>query len=160
MVPKKNAAFKKTHESYGGGVPKSSGRGGGGGGGGSSEKWENPYDKYYNLSEEINETIREREKIERRYQKLLESHESSANRILELSRQELDKLAEQAKLQRELFAGRQQQIRDEIAENADLNQYANVTFNESGEAEIRIDWDKINAVTDQEKGEEIEEYIS
>jgi hypothetical protein len=36
----------------------------GGGGGG---KWENPYDKFHNVLEQINELMRERERIERRY---------------------------------------------------------------------------------------------
>jgi hypothetical protein len=40
---------------------------------GSKKKdWENPYDKHYNTLEQINEALREREKLERRYQKLLE----------------------------------------------------------------------------------------
>jgi hypothetical protein len=36
------------------------------------ENWENPYDKFHNTLEQINDTIREREKLERRYQSLLD----------------------------------------------------------------------------------------
>ena len=41
-----------------------SGGGGGGGGGGKEkkEKWENPYDELYNLTEKVNESLRQREK--------------------------------------------------------------------------------------------------
>jgi Holliday junction resolvasome RuvABC DNA-binding subunit len=45
--------------------------GGGGGGGGGGDKWENPYDKLHNVLEEINDLLREREKLERRYQRLV-----------------------------------------------------------------------------------------
>jgi hypothetical protein len=37
-----------------------------------SSEWENPYDKLHNELEKINDTIREREKLERRYQSLLD----------------------------------------------------------------------------------------
>jgi len=53
-------------------------RGGGGGGGGGGGKWENPYDKLYNITENINRTLREREKLERRYQAILDKRVTSA----------------------------------------------------------------------------------
>ena len=51
----------------------SSGGGGGGGGGGGDKKdvWDNPYDILYNLTEKINEALRDREKLEKTYDRLL-----------------------------------------------------------------------------------------
>ena len=46
------------------------------------------------------------------------------------------------------------------AENSDLNKYAGVTQNERGEDVLRIDWDAINAVTDADEGQRIEDYVS
>ena len=133
--------------------------GGGGGGGGSEEAWENPYDKLYNLTREINEELRERERIERRYEKLLEKRLATAEQLSELSFSELDQLELEAGLQREFISGRQQQIADLLAENPDMEQYFTVSTDENGEQIIRIDWDAINAVTDTEEGERIEEVL-
>jgi hypothetical protein len=46
--------------------------GGGGGGGGDKKEWENPYDELYNTVAKINEELRKREQLERRYQRLLD----------------------------------------------------------------------------------------
>lgn len=137
-----------------------SGGGGGGGGGGSEEVWENPYDELYNLTRRINEELRERERIERRYDKLLERRQANASKLTDLSTQELEQLELEAELQRELIAGRQGQIAREVAENSDLGQYATISTNEYGEQILRIDWDAIDTVTDTEEGERIEEFIS
>jgi hypothetical protein len=63
---------------YSGSGYSPSGSKGGGGGSSKKEDWENPYDKLYNLTREINEELRERERIERRYQKLLKAHHTGA----------------------------------------------------------------------------------
>jgi hypothetical protein len=42
------------------------------GGSGNKTEWKNPYDKLHDDLEKINDTIREREKLERRYQSLLD----------------------------------------------------------------------------------------
>jgi hypothetical protein len=53
------------------------------------ETWENPYDKLYNLVRKIDEELRQRERIERRYEKLLDSIDASASKIVAVSREEL-----------------------------------------------------------------------
>lgn len=131
-------------------------------GGGSSKKedWENPYDKLYNLTREINEELRERERIERRYQKLLKAHHTGAQDIVGVSEKELAHLQEEAELQEKLIAGRKQQMNEYLKENSSLSKYANIETNERGEQILRIDWEAINKVTDEEKGQKIEDYIS
>ena len=124
------------------------------------ESWENPFDKLYNLVRKIDEELRQRERIERRYEKLLESIDTSANKIIQVSREELAQLEKERMLQEKLIEGRKGQISDLIKENADLTKYANVTQNERGEDVLRINWDLIDAVTDTEEGEAIEEYVS
>jgi hypothetical protein len=62
---------------------------GGASGGGKKDEWENPFDKLYNLVRKIDEELRQRERIERRYEKLLESLNVSANKIISVSREEL-----------------------------------------------------------------------
>jgi hypothetical protein len=82
----------------------------GGSGGKSSdddeETWENSLDKLYNLVRKIDEELRQRERIERRYEKLLESIDTSANKIIAVSREELAQLERERMLQEKLQAGR------------------------------------------------------
>lgn len=155
-------AKKKTYRNSGYKPSGSSGGGGGGSSGGSKEeeKWENSYDKLYNLTREINEELRERERIERRYQKLLKAHHTGAEDIAGVSEKEIAHLQEEAKLQEKLIAGRKQQMNEYLKNNSSLSKYANIETNERGEQILRIDWNAINKVTDQEKGQEIEDYIS
>jgi hypothetical protein len=44
----------------------------------SGSNWENPYDKFYNTYERINNQLRIREKLERAYQRLLDDEGTSA----------------------------------------------------------------------------------
>jgi hypothetical protein len=62
------------------------------------EKWENPFDKLYNLVRKIDEELHQRESIERRYEKLLENINTSANKIIQVSREELDQLEKERML--------------------------------------------------------------
>jgi hypothetical protein len=69
-----------------------------GGGGGGSSKWENPYDKFYNTIQHINEELRIREELERRYQSILESNYTSADKLIVKSREQLASLEKERKL--------------------------------------------------------------
>ena len=124
------------------------------------ETWENPFDKLYSLVRKIDEELRQRERIERRYEKLLDSIDASASKIVSVSREELAQLEKERMLQEALVAGRRSQISQYQSENADLSAYANVVQNERGESVLRINWDLINQVTDPDKGARIEEYVS
>ena len=148
----------------GGSASLSGNSGGTGSGKGSSGKnskddWENPFDKLYNLVRNIDEELRQRERIERRYEKLLKSLDVSANKIVAINREELAQLEKERELQEELVRGREWQIQQYLKENQDLLKYANVEKNDRGENVLRIDWDAINAVRDSELGERIEEYV-
>ena len=124
------------------------------------EIWENPFDKLYNLVHKIDEELHQRERIERRYGKRLEGSGTSANKIVDVSQEELAQLEKERMLQEQLASGRKKQIVEYQSENSDLNKYAGVTQNERGEDVLRIDWDAINAVTDADEGQRIEDYVS
>jgi hypothetical protein len=70
--------IKTANQSSGNKIGKSSG-------GGSSEKWENPYDKFYNTAQRINEELRTRERLERRYQALLDVTNTKASDLVKNS---------------------------------------------------------------------------
>lgn len=132
--------------------------------------WDNPYDELYNLTERINEALRDREKLERQYDRLLENRNAS---YIDLIRNTLDSMANLRKeiaLQQALQAGRARQLEN-------IGQYTyrdknkkEKTFAESGVMQyaqydsttglLEIDWEGIEAVTDENKGAAIEAYIS
>jgi hypothetical protein len=132
-------------------------RGGGGGGGGGGKDWENPYDKLYNITENINRTLREREKLERRYQVLLDKRFTTAEALRKSSLAELASLKEQAVYQNLMIRGREEMLREHLAENEELSEYGTYDFENQV---VVIDWEKIDAIKDTEEGEKIENYIS
>ena len=128
-------------------------------GGKSKEKdWENPYDKHYNTLEQINEALREREKLERRYQRLLEQSNTKGSDLVKNAEQQIAKAEEEVALREKLRSQRAQQIQEEIDEKG-LGKYYSVTENEYGEYEIRIDWEAINKVKDEDEGQKIEDSL-
>lgn len=140
-------------------TPKSGGGGGGGGGGSEPTKWENPYDEFYNTVEKLNEELRTREKLERRYQKLLDNTNTKASDLVKNAREQLDSLQFELKTRQELLAGRERQMADIEREYNDLSSYA--SYNEEKQV-IEIDWTKIEALdgsTNEELTSRIEEYI-
>ena len=124
-----------------------------------SQDWENPFDKLYNLLRDIDEELRERERLERRYEKLLEDLGVSANKIIDISREELNQLEKEKKLQEKLISGRKDQIKTYLEENEDKLKYANIKESENGDYELRIDWDLIDSISDKEEGEGIEKFV-
>ena len=144
----------------GGGGRKSSGGGGGGGGGGSEpKKWENSYNEFYNTVEKLNEALRERERIERRYQKLLDNTNTKASDLVKNAREQLASLEEERKTREYLLKGRERQMADVEREYGDLGSYA--WYNEEKQV-IEINWTKIEALdgsTNEELTSRIEEYI-
>lgn len=159
-------------KNLGGGKSNASkGKKGGGGGGKSKKKnnWKNPYDKYYNLTEKINEALRTREKIERDYDRILKRRERTAAELLENSAQEIANLRQEVEYQKRLQAGRREQIQNVAGERYDngdqittfekmgVTKYANYNFDTQT---IEIDWAAIEAVRDEELGKAIEAYVS
>ena len=146
------------------------GKKGGGGGGGSKKQnnWKNPYDKYYNLTEKINEALRTREKIERDYDRILKRRERTAAELLNNSAQEIANLRQEVQYQKRLQAGRREQIQNVAGERYDngdqittfekmgVTKYANYNFDTQT---IEIDWAAIEAVRDEELGKAIEAYV-
>lgn len=130
------------------------------GGGGSSkkeEKWENPYDWLYNLTQKINSELRTREKLERRYQRLLKTHTASGAQLKAIADQELASLEKRKRLEEQMVELRRKELKEYLAANAVLAKYASIDW----ELEVvTINWDAINGVTDKEQGEQIEKYIS
>lgn len=157
--------------------PSSSSSGGGGGGGSSTKKpsyWENPYDELYNLQEKINEALRTREALERRYQKLLKQEQATLTDIRKAYYSQINNLRTEADLQKQFAAGRLNQINkvgSQIYTDEDGNRR---TFSSMGVTKyasydantglISIDWNGLEAIANdssrEEEGKAAEAYIS
>ena len=118
--------------------------------------WENPYDKFYNTIEKINAELRKREKLERTYQRLIKNEDATAQDLIKNSEQQLESLAKQRGLQQYLKTNKEQQAKD-LMSSSGLGAYAQ--FN-AKDGTIQIDWQAIENITDEKKGQEIEDYIS
>ena len=158
-------------------------KGGGGGGGGSKKEdtktWKNPYDKFYNTTEKINELLRDRNNLEREYDKLLSRNSTTAAQLNKNLDKQLKNLEDQIKSQKVLVSGKRKQLIDaknatmEVAEGktvsfqqkyrkaggtGDISQYG---YYDEKLGQIIINWDKLEALQkkDAEQGEAVEAYI-
>ena len=143
---------------------------GGGGGGGSSKKqtWKNPYDELYNLTEKINEAIRERNHLEDEYDRILKRNTGDTDALYKNSLKQLDVLKKQYEYQKQMLAGRRSQIENigqqkfetsegdfKTFDEMDVTKYLKYNF-EAGTLEM--DWPGVNSITDTEQGKAFEAY--
>lgn len=134
-------------------------------GGSKSKDWENPYDKFYNLTETINKNLREREKLERTYNKLLREQQHILNTIdyeknlsdqISNLKQQADKLRREYALQSTMYSGKGNELQSYMAKNSSMRKYG---YYDATSQQIVIDWNAINKVKNDEKGQKIEDYI-
>ena len=116
----------------------------------------NSFDRLYNVLEEIEKLTREREKLERRYQRLLDRQIGTARELYEYSKKQADNLRDQAEQQKEVIAGRKSEIDDILERNKEYQKYGTID-KETGQ--ITINWDLINTVKSEDEQKKIEEYI-
>ena len=159
-------------------APSGSSSGKSSAGSSSSEKkestWENPYDKLYNLTEEINESLRQREKLEREYDRILERRGSTFRELRKNYNAQLQSLQKEIALQNQLRAGRLAQLNTLSSEtykgqdsdgNELIKSFADWGVTKYGSYNpntglLKIDWDAIDDVKDENLGSAIEAYIS
>lgn len=175
-----NYSSNTTSSSLGGGRlgSRDNGSSSSGSGSSSSEKkettWENPYDKLYNLTEKINEALRQREKLEREYDRILERRGSTFQELRKNYNAQLQSLQKEIRLQEQLRAGRLAQLNALSSEtykgqdsegNELIKSFADWGVTKYGSYDpntglLKIDWNAIDAVKDENKGGAIEAYIS
>lgn len=155
--------------------PKTSG-GGGGSGSGKEDKpdyWENPFDELYNLQEKINESIRTREALERKYQKTVKLTESRLGEVTKAYADQIKQLRAEADLEKQMQEGRARQLNNignEIYTDSEGNR---ATFASLGVMKyasydqntgvITIDWPALEEIASDpnrtKEGEAAEAYI-
>ena len=140
------------------------GGGSSGGGGGSSSEWENSYDESYNTLRAINAELRERDRLEREYQHLLDKEGTSWEELLSNSYEFINNRKEEAALQEQLQQERRSQIESLVNENSKYSSYVTVDMNTG---DFTIDWAAIEGLEGENLSEEeegfrqgLEDYIS
>lgn len=136
---------------------KPSGGGGGGGGGGSSKTYENKHDKRYNLVQDITEEQRTLNRLQDQYNDLLFSANMSAENISKNYQDQIASLKKAQKLNQQILDYRRKDFKEYLNENSQYSQYGTYNWEDNT---IEINWDKINAIKDEELGGKVDEYIS
>ena len=128
-----------------------------GGGGGSSKAYENKYDKRYNLVQDIVEEQRTLNWLQDQYNDLLLSANVSAEKLSKNYQDQIVSLKKTEKLNQQLLDYRKKDFKEYLNENSKYSQYGTYNWRDNT---IEIDWDKINAIKDEELGSNVDEYIS
>ena len=130
---------------------------GGGGGGGSSKTYENKYDKRYNLVQDISEEQRTLNRLQDQYNDLLLSANVSAEKLSKNYQDQIASLEKTKKLNQQMLDYRKKDFKEYLNENSQYSQYGTYNWKDNT---IEINWDKINAIKDEELGGKVDEYIS
>lgn len=130
---------------------------GGGGGGGSSKSYENKYDKRYNLAQDIAEEQRTLNRLQDQYNDLLLSANVSAEKLSKNYKDQITSLKKTQKLNQQMLDYRKKDFKEYLNKNSKYSQYGTYNWKDNT---IEINWDKINAIKDEELGSNVDEYIS
>lgn len=161
-----NLAADAASSGAGGKSPFEKDKGGKGGKGGSSdkgkeekeeEKWENTYDWLYNLTQDINEQLRIREKLEKKYDRLLQDTSKSASDLQKNLEEQLNTLEKQRDMYQEMYNNRKEELKGVLEAGKGYSKYATYNWKDNT---VEIDWAELNKITDKNQGEAVKDYIS
>ena len=144
------------------------GSGGGGGGGGSKKSWKNPYDELYNLTEDINENLRERNHLEDEYGRIVDRNNKEVAAAYKNNLQARENLYQERRYRDQELAGRRNQLRnignrtveteDGFKTYAEMDVVKYARYNDADNT-VEIDWDGIDKIEDTEIGKAVEQYV-
>lgn len=129
----------------------------GSGGGGSTKTYENKHDKRYNLVQDISEEQRTLNKLQDQYNDLLLSANVSAEKLSKNYKDQIASLKKTRQLNQQMLNYRKKDFKQYLNENSQYSQYGTYNWKDNT---IEINWGKINAIKDEEKGSKVDEYIS
>ena len=123
-----------------------------------AEPWKNPYDWLWNITEQINKNLYQRERLERKYKLAVEDSIKSAEDLYDISKKELSNLQEQARLQS--LKGQK------ATEEASLllshyKQYAKYVSMNPATGQVQVDYEELDKQHwSQEQGSAFESFVS
>ena len=117
--------------------------------------WENPYDRLYNLTQQINAEIRKRNRLESEYNRLVERGLGNASQLAAKTDQERKSLEQQKGLQKKLLAERKADL-----QKLNNNAYSKYAHYDMATGNVVINYDAINKNKDEDVGKAIEKQVS
>lgn len=124
------------------------------------EPWKNTYDWLYNLVEKTNKAIRDRNRLEKDYNRLLKARVVSSDDLYDNMEMQVRNLERQKSLLSEQMSGRITEKRKVEAEYSDVRKYAN--YNENL-GYVEINWNQLEKLSgkkgNQEEAKRADEYI-
>lgn len=117
--------------------------------------WENPYDRLYNLTQQINAEIRKRNRLESEYNRLVERGLGNASQLAAKTDQERKSLEQQKALQEKLLAERKVDL-----QKLNNNAYSKYAHYDMATGNVVINYDAIYRNKDEDVGKAIEKQVS
>ena len=122
------------------------------------EMWENAYDRLWNLNKQLNTVIRERENLERNYERALDDSTKTAQDLADITADQLLKLQQEAELQKSIAS---QAIANAEAYMSAYSKYDGLYSFDTQTGEVQVDWETVgNLGWTSDQGSDFEEFIS
>lgn len=125
-------------------------------------KWENSYDRYYNLLQDINAEMRERNRLEHEFERMQKKSETfTASKGIKNLEARAASMNGAIVMNQKLRSGREDQLKELMQKNN--SKYGDLIGYNQADGTLEINWNKINAKTgvwSEEQGQEFEEYVS
>lgn len=124
--------------------------------------WEGSYDRFYNLLNDINAELRERNKLEREFKDLTDDTPGTAQDIQENLKAQAASLRGSIQMNKDLKTGREDEMERLLEQNPQYKEF--IGWNDR-DGTLEINWNKINAQRGvggwtQEEGADFEEHVS
>lgn len=125
--------------------------------GNQESKWEASYDWLYNLTKKMNKELRERNKLEKEENNILDARTTTVADLLDNINEQKQSLFQSLSYENERYTKRQRELAhaNKTAQNKGISQYVWMDKNNS----VQINYDKIRKVTDSAKGQLIQQMV-
>lgn len=121
-----------------------------------SDKWRNEFDWLYNLMEDLIELGRDQEKLDEKYEDYLADISKTAGDLVRVTAEQYRNLYAQQVRQELAYEKRLQEMHEYLEVNAQYAEYGTYNFDDQT---IEIDWDKIEAILDEDLYNNVKDYV-
>lgn len=120
-------------------------------------KWEASYDWLYNLTKKMNKELRERNKLEKEENNILDARTTTVADLLDNINEQKQLLLQSLSYENERYTKRQRELAyaNKTAQGKGISQYVWMDKNNT----VQINYDKIREVTDSAKGQLIQQMV-
>lgn len=120
-------------------------------------KWEASYDWLYNLTKKMNKELRERNKLEKEENNILDARTTTVADLLDNINEQKQSLLQSLSYENERYMKRQRELAyaNKTAQDKGISQYVWMDKNNT----VQINYDEIREVTDSAKGQLIQQMV-